>query len=100
MQDKHSISLVSEIRRNLPAKIISGMQSLNILLVGEQTEADKGGDVIKVKGHIEVRGIAPDIHAQGKVVAAIRENSGGRIVKDFTTVKKEDPLKRRRGSWW
>lgn len=97
MQDQHALSVAGEIRRSLSPKLISGFQSLNILLVGEKTEADKGGLVIKIKGHFEVRGTAPNIHVQSKVIAAIKEKSGGRQVKDFTSVKKDDVLRRKHG---
>lgn len=100
MQNQHSISVTGKIRRDLPGKLISGVQGLDIVLVGEQTENDKGGVVIKVKGYIEVRGVAPDIHAQGRVISAVKEKSGGRLVKNFMSVKKTDRLRERPHGWF
>jgi hypothetical protein len=87
VQDRHSISVASEIRRKLPVKLASQVKSLNVTLIGEQTEEDKGLVRVKVKGCIEVRGEADSVHTKGKIIPAIHENSGGRQVKDFLSVK-------------
>jgi len=75
--------------------LASRAKSLNILLAGEQTDEAKGADTIVLKGHIEVRGEAHSIHERDKIISTIRENSGGRQVLNFMTVKKDDPVKRR-----
>ena len=96
MQNQHSISVASEIRRKLPANLTSQATSLNIILTGEQTEEIKPGVLtVKAKGQIEVRGQAANIHMKSKIVAAIRENSGGRQVSDLMTTKRADPTKAR-----
>lgn len=100
MQNQHSISVASEIRRKLPPKIASEITAINITLVGEQTEDDKGGTKIIKKGEIQVRGTASSVHMQSKIIELIKENSGGRQVKNHTTVKQVDSALRRRSGLW
>ena len=96
MQNQHSISVASGIRRKLPASLTTQAIGLNIILVGEQTEETKPGVlVIKTKGQIEVRGEAANIHMKGKIVSTVRENSEGRQVTDLMTAKRDDPTKKR-----
>lgn len=95
MQDKHSISVASEIRRKLSPKLVLQSRSLNILLVGEQTEETKSNVIIKAKGRLEVRGEASNIHMKSKIISAIRESSGGRQVIDLMTARRDDPTKSR-----
>ena len=95
MQDTHSITVAGDIRRKLSLKLISGVKALDIVLVGEKVETDKSTVIIKIRGHFEIRGEAPDIHIQGKVISAVKEMAGGRTVRSLMTVKKDDPLRRR-----
>ena len=95
MQDQHSISVSSEIRRSLPPRLARQVSKLDIMLIGEKTERTKMGIRIKVKGYIELHGEIPNEHSRGKIVNAVRERSGGRRVEDLMTAKRESPVKRR-----
>ena len=88
MQDQHSISVASEIRRSLPKQVILSARNLNIQLVGEILENIDGTPHIKTLGVLHVMGEASNFQMKSKIIEAVKEKGEKRQVVDRLTIKR------------